>query len=56
MGTELVHHISMKVCKSITSILQYHFQYKGNTIFPSYQEDRNFGILLSGGKGFITAI
>lgn len=32
------------------------FQNKGDMIIsPSYQEDRNFGILFSG-KGFITAI
>lgn len=58
MGTELVYHISIKVCKTITSIgPTFYFNTKVTLIiFQSYQEDRKFGIMSFGGKGSVIAI
>jgi len=56
METELVHPIFIEVCKSIASILYIVFQYKGDIIFQSCQEKKNFEIIPFGGKGFIIVI
>ena len=56
METELIHPISIEVCKSITSILYIVIKYKGDTIFKSCQENRNFEIIPFGRKGFITVL